>query len=75
MPIAIESYGRMGEESRNNLRQLAWDAAVVQTRAIDKSAADIYSEWRLKLERTVLLELADIAFCCMGRWAPRADGR
>ena len=71
MPIAIESYGRMNEESRLNLRQIAWDAAMMQTRAIERPAADIYSEWRLKLERVVMTELADVALACMGQWAPK----
>ena len=75
MLIALESYGRMTEESRINLKQIAWDAAVVQTRAIDKSAADIYADWRLRLERTLLLELADITLLCLGRWAPRVGGQ
>ena len=74
MPIAFESYGRMSEESRHNLRQVAWDAAMVQKRAIDKPTADIYAEGRLKLERTLILELAAIALCCMGRWAPKLNG-
>ena len=75
MPIALESYGRMNKESRHNLRQLAWDAAVVQTRAIDKSAADIDAEWRVKLERTMMIELADVALSCMGHWAPKPGRR
>ena len=75
MPIALESYGRMNKESRHNLRKIAWDAAIVQTRAIDKSAADIYAEWRLKLERTMMIELADVALSCMGHWAPKPTGR
>ena len=71
MPIALESYGRMNEESRLNLRQIAWDAAMMQTRAIDRPAADIYGEWRLKLERVMMIELADVALSCMGNWAPK----
>ena len=73
MLLAIESYGRMGYESRESLRQLAADAATVY-RGLAIPAADIYHEWRLKLERTVLLELADIALSCLGRWAPRPSG-
>ena len=73
MPLAMESYGRMGPESRESLRQLAMDASVAY-RGIPRSAADIYNEWRLKLERTVTLELADIALACLGRWAPRPGG-
>ena len=73
MPLAVESYGRMGKESRESLRQFAADMAVAY-RGIAKSAADIYAEWRLKLERTVLLQLADIALSCLGRWASRPDG-
>ena len=61
----------MNEESRVNLRQIAWDAAMMQTRATEKPAADIYSEWRLKLERIVMIELADVALACMGHHAPK----
>lgn len=74
MPISIESNGRMGAESRYCLRQLAFDASIVQTRSACNSAADIYSEWCVKLERAVLVELANITLCCLQRWATRADG-
>ena len=30
LPLAVETYGRMGAESRACLRQLAWDASTVQ---------------------------------------------
>ena len=74
MAMALESYGRMADVSRRNLRQIAWDAAGIQTRSLDKPASDIYAEWRLKRERTLILELADVALNCMGRWAPRLNG-
>ena len=74
MALAFESYGRMTQVSRKNLRQIAWDAAIMQTRSRDRPAAVIYSEWRLKLERTLVLELADVVLQCLGRWAPRLSG-
>ena len=74
MPLAFESYGRMGPESMMTLRQLTWDASTVQKCAVHRLATMMYSDWRTKLERTLLLEVADIALCCLGRWAPRVTG-
>ena len=74
MPISWESYGRFWDESVICIRQLAWDAATVHNRGIVKSAALLYSEWRLKLERVLILEASDVALCCLGRWAPRTGG-
>ena len=54
---------------------MAGDAATAQPRAVTKSADMFYRRGRLRLERTLLLELADIALCCLGRWAPRNDGK
>ena len=75
MPIAIESYGRMSHESRTNLRQLAWDSVTVNTRDLERSAADVYAAWRLRLERTVMSELADVALSCLGQVAPKPGRR
>ena len=75
MPLAWESYGRLGEESVACMRQLAWDAAGVHNRGVLKSAALLYSEWRLKLEMILILETTDVALCCLGRCAPRTGGR
>ena len=72
MPIAIESYGRMSKESRFNLRQLAWDSVTVRTRGLERSAADVYAAWRLRLERAVMSELADVALSCLGKVAPKS---
>ena len=57
------------------MRQLAWDAAGVHNRGVLKSAALLYSEWRLKLERILILETTDVALCCLGRSAPRTGGK
>ena len=75
MPLAWESYGRLGVESVACMRQLAWDAAGVHNRGVLKSAALLYSEWRLKLERILILETTDVALSCLGRSAPRTGGR
>ena len=61
-------------ESVACLRQLAWDAAGVHNRGVLKSAALLYSEWRLKLERILILETTDVALNCLGRTAPRPGG-
>ena len=64
-PLSFESYGRMGPSSRATLKLLAGDAATSQPRASTKSADMFYREWRLRLERTLLLELPILPFVAL----------
>ena len=66
VPVALETYGRLGHESQRGLRQLALSAAQRSYGAVATSGYTLYARWRLDLERILLHELADVALLSFG---------
>ena len=64
--VSFETYGRLGRKSEESLRAIAHMAASQVSRASRRSGTDLYSSWRLALERTLAKEIADITLLCLG---------
>ena len=67
VPVAYETYGRLGNRSDQGLRELA--AMVVQhAQAVGGSPPRrLFAKWRLDLERALAFGIADTTLQCLGR--------
>ena len=64
LPVAVETYGRMGAESIRSLEHLAAHAGACMR---DSWAAQrLLPKWRAALERIVHFSAADIDLLCLG---------
>eukprot|EP00973_Karenia_brevis_P022584 3108021-Karenia_brevis.AAC.1 len=59
MPLAFETYGRLGIQSQQQLRNLAEGVPSHFNHASGYSGSSLYACWRLELERTLTREIAD----------------
>ena len=64
-PLALESYGRLGDNSRQTLEWLAaWAVAVSASQGMREAA--LVRRWRLSLEAVLLQEKADLLIQSLG---------
>jgi len=66
-PLSFETYGRLCDHSQKCLRHLAHLAASMSSNIRRRSGYDLYSEWRLELEKCLVREIADITLLSLGR--------
>jgi hypothetical protein len=66
MPMAFESFGRIGPQSLAHLRTLACEAAGHQRSALEPTPPRRMARMRGEIERVLLFYLADAALLCLG---------
>ena len=66
MPLAFESFGRLGTKSAAALRSLACEASGHQRSALEPSPTRRLARYRGELERILLFHLADAALLALG---------
>ena len=66
VPLALETYGRLGPRSEIGLRQIATSLASSSTMSNFKYGKDLLAYWRCDVERTLLWNMADIVLLSFG---------
>jgi len=66
MPLAFETYGRLGRQSADRLKQLVATVSSTSVRSCFRDGGALLSAVRRNLERALLFNIADVTLLSLG---------